>query len=120
MFLEEKEKLEEVFIGLKVNVSLLDQYSEFKKIVEVEKEIDYEKQLKEEEKILDSIVEKKVLMVVGEIVKGIVYIDFIKIGWCLLCYFNLYLLEKFDKIRKKWYILVEGEDILFFIKILRR
>lgn len=68
---------------------------------------------------MDSIVEKKVLMVVGEIVKGIVYIDFIKIGWCFLRYFKLYLLEKFEKIRKKWYILVEGEDILFLVKIFK-
>lgn len=73
--LMEKEKHEEVPIGLKSNVSLLDQHSELKKIAEAEKETDYEKQLKEEEKILDSIAEKKVLMAVGEIAKGIVYTD---------------------------------------------
>ena len=52
--LEEKEKQEEAPIGLKANVSLLDQHSELKKIAEAEKETDYEKQLKEEEKQLCS------------------------------------------------------------------
>lgn len=109
--LVEKEKHEDVPIGLKTNVSLLDQHSELKKIAEAEKETDYEKQLKEEEKILDSIAEKKVLMAVGEIAKGIVYTDSIKTGWRPPRYFKSYPPEKFEKIRKKWHILVEGEDI---------
>ncbi|XP_068709926.1 probable ATP-dependent RNA helicase DDX41 isoform X1 [Montipora capricornis] len=109
--LEKVEKKEESSVGIKSNVSLLDQHTELKKIAEAEKETDYEKQLKEEEKILDSIAEKKVLMAVGEIAKGIVYTDSIKTGWRPPRYFQSYPPEKFERLRKKWHILVEGEDI---------
>jgi len=109
--LEKIEKSEESSFGMKSNVSLLDQHTELKKIAEAEKETDHEKQLKEEEKILDSIAEKKVLMAVGEIAKGIVYTDSIKTGWRPPRYFQCYSPEKFQKLRRKWHILVEGEDI---------
>lgn len=109
--LEKVEKKEESSVGIKSNVSLLDQHTELKKIAEAEKETDYEKQLKEEEKILDSIAEKKVLMAVGEIAKGIVYTDSIKTGWRPPRYFQSYPPEKFERLRKKWHILVEGDDI---------
>ncbi|KXJ28183.1 probable ATP-dependent RNA helicase DDX41 [Exaiptasia diaphana] len=103
---------EELIISAPVpNVSLLDQHSELKKIAEAVKESHYDKQLKEEEKILESIAERKALMAVGEIAKGIVYTESIKTGWTPPRYIKNMPEEKFHKIRKKWHILVEGSDI---------
>lgn len=93
------------------NVSLLDQHSELLKKAEVVKETEIEKQLKEEEKILESIAEKKALMAASEIAKGVVYTDPIKTGWKPPRYFQQMPESKFERIRKKWHILVEGEDI---------
>lgn len=45
------------------------------------KETELEKQLKEEEKILESVAEKKALMGVAELAKGIEYTDPIKTGY---------------------------------------
>src|SRR5699024_3084011 len=59
----------------KTKLSLLDQHSELKKKAEAKKENDFEKQLKEEEKILESVAEKKALMAVSELAKGIQYED---------------------------------------------
>ncbi|XP_031563037.1 probable ATP-dependent RNA helicase DDX41 [Actinia tenebrosa] len=93
------------------NVSLLDQHSELKKIAEAVKETHYDKQLKEEEKILESIAERKALMAVGEIAKGIVYTESIKTGWKPPKYVLSMPKEKFEKVRRKWHILVEGSDV---------
>ncbi|CAB4039999.1 probable ATP-dependent RNA helicase DDX41, partial [Paramuricea clavata] len=93
------------------NVSLLDQHSELLKQAESVKETEIEKQLKEEQKILESIAEKKALMAVSEIAKGVVYTDPIKTGWRPPRYFQNMPESKFERIRKKWHILVEGEDI---------
>ncbi|XP_046851459.1 probable ATP-dependent RNA helicase DDX41 [Xenia sp. Carnegie-2017] len=93
------------------NVSLLDQHSELLKKAETVKETEIEKQLKEEQKILESIAEKKALMAVSEIAKGVVYTDPIKTGWRPPRYFQTFPQSKFEKIRKKKHILVEGDDI---------
>ncbi|XP_048585358.1 probable ATP-dependent RNA helicase DDX41 isoform X2 [Nematostella vectensis] len=93
------------------NVSLLDQHTELKKKAEAVKETHYDKQLKEEEKILESIAERQALMAVGEIAKGIVYTDPIKTSWTPPRYILHMPKEKIERIRKKWHILVEGDDI---------
>lgn len=92
--------------GRKSNISLLDQHTELKKLAEgkndrrrvkiivmnelvnnyyielndftAKKESAMEKQLKEEEKILESVAERKALMGVGELALGIQYEDPIK------------------------------------------
>ncbi|CAG2062216.1 unnamed protein product [Timema podura] len=64
--------------GRKSNISLLDQHTELKKMAEAKKESAMERQLKEEEKILESVAEKKALMGVAELAKGIQYEDPIK------------------------------------------
>lgn len=64
--------------GRKWNISLLDQHNELKKMAEMKKESAMEKQLKEEEKILEIVAEKKALMGVAELAKGIQYQEPIK------------------------------------------
>ncbi|KAK3913195.1 ATP-dependent RNA helicase abstrakt, partial [Frankliniella fusca] len=64
--------------GRKSNISLLDQHTELKKLAEAKKESAMERQLKEEERILESVAESKALMGVAELAKGIQYEDPIK------------------------------------------
>ena len=52
-----------------------------KKKAEQLKESDREKQLKEEQKILESVAQAKALMSIQEIAKGIQYLDPIKTSW---------------------------------------
>ena len=53
-------------------------------VITASKETALEKQLKEEEKILESVAEKTALMGVAELAKGIEYKDPIKTGCVLL------------------------------------
>lgn len=98
-------------IGIQSKVSLLDQHSELKKKAEAKKETAREKMLKEEERILESVAEKKALMGVAELAKGIQYDKPIKTGWrpprCILKLSESY----HEKVRKKRHILVEGEEL---------
>lgn len=97
--------------GRKSNISLLDQHTELKKMAEAKKESAMERQLKEEEKILESVAEKKALMGVAELAKGIQYEDPIKTSWrAPRCVLNLSA-ERHERVRQKLRILVEGEDI---------
>lgn len=101
---------EEVW-GRKFNISLLDQHTELKKIAEARKISAVEKQLKEEEKILESVAEKKALMGVAELAKGIQYEDPIKTSWKPPRYILAMPESKRASIREKSRILVEGEDV---------
>ncbi|CAB0035492.1 unnamed protein product [Trichogramma brassicae] len=107
----EKDDEDENLWGRKSNISLLDQHTELKKMAEAKKESAMEKRLKEEEKILESVAENKALMGVAELAKGIEYTDPIKTSWkpprCIL---NLSE-ERHNRIRKKFGIAVEGEDV---------
>lgn len=58
-------------LGPKSHLSLLDQHNELKKSATIQKESEREKQLKEEEKILASVVEHKALLSFSELAKGI-------------------------------------------------
>lgn len=106
----EDETPEEVW-GRKFNISLLDQHTELKKLAEAKKISAVEKQLKEEEKILESVAEKKALMGVAELAKGIQYEDPIKTSWTPPKYLMAQSEFKRDEIRAKLRILVEGEAI---------
>ena len=97
--------------GRKFNISLLDQHTELKKIAEAKKVTAVEKQLKEEEKILESVAEKKALMGVAELAKGIQYEDPIKTSWKPPRYILAKPLSRHEEIREKLRILVEGEDV---------
>nr|CAD7574809.1 unnamed protein product [Timema californicum] len=97
--------------GRKSNISLLDQHTELKKMAEAKKESAMERQLKEEEKILESVAEKKALMGVAELAKGIQYEDPIKTSWRPPQYILSLSEERHERVRKRLRILVEGEDI---------
>lgn len=70
-----------------------------------------EKQLKEEEKILESVAENKALMGVAELAKGIQYEEPIKTSWrpprAALSAGE----ARHERIRRKLRILVEGDDV---------
>lgn len=107
---EQEEGAEEAW-GRKYNISLLDQHTELKKIAEAKKVSAIEKQLKEEQKILDSVTEKTALMGVAELAKGIQYEDPIRTSWTPPKYVIAQSEAKRNAIRNKLRILVEGEDI---------
>jgi len=69
---------DDIPLGPQSNVSLLDQHQHLKEKAEARKESAKEKQLKEEEKILESVAEGRALMSVKEMAKGITYDDPIK------------------------------------------
>lgn len=106
---EEEEQRDEY--GRKCNVSLLDQHTELKKKAEARKESALEKQLKEEEKILESVAERRALMGVAELAKGIQYDQPIQTGWRPPSYLANMPVKQQDEVRKKHHILVEGEAV---------
>ncbi|CAL1280112.1 unnamed protein product [Larinioides sclopetarius] len=111
----ETDEFEDEF-GRKNNVSLLDQHNELKKKAEARKESALEKQLKEEEKILESVAEKRALMGVAELAKGIQYQEPIKTGWKPPHYISEMSEKRHERVRRKYRILVEGEDVVPPIK----
>lgn len=98
-------------LGRRSNISLLDQHSELKKKAEARKESAREKQLKEEEKILESVAERRALMGVAELAKGIQYEDPIKTAWRAPRYILVMSEQRHERVRRKMHILVEGEYI---------
>lgn len=107
---EHEEGAEEAW-GRKFNISLLDQHTELKKLAEAKKVSAIEKQLKEEQKILESVAEKTALMGVAELAKGIQYEDPIRTSWTAPKYVLAQSEAKYNAIRAKLRILVEGENI---------
>ncbi|XP_021554585.1 probable ATP-dependent RNA helicase DDX41 isoform X2 [Neomonachus schauinslandi] len=93
---------DDIPLGPQSNVSLLDQHQHLKEKAEARKESAKEKQLKEEEKILESVAEGRALMSVKEMAKGITYDDPIKTSMSE---------ERHERVRKKYHILVEGDGI---------
>lgn len=106
----DNEQSQEV-LGRKYNISLLDQHTELKKMAEAKKISAVEKQLKEEEKILESVAERKALMAASELAKAIVYEDPIETSWKPPRHVLALPEFKLDEIRRKHRILVEGEMI---------
>lgn len=98
-------------LGRKYNISLLDQHTELKKLAEAKKISAAEKQLKEEEKILESVAERKALMAASELAKAIKYEDPIETSWKPPRYVLALPEFKLDEIRRKLRILVEGINI---------
>ncbi len=78
-----------------------------------------DKQREEEEKILHSIQETRALMSVGELAKGVTYTQSLKTGWQPPRYIREANESRHERVRKKWYILTEGEDIPPPIKTFR-
>uniref|UniRef100_A0A8C4NHZ0 Probable ATP-dependent RNA helicase DDX41 n=1 Tax=Eptatretus burgeri TaxID=7764 RepID=A0A8C4NHZ0_EPTBU len=107
----EVEQIGEGFGDERSSVSLLDQHQQLKEKAEARKESAKEKQLEEEKKILESVAEGKALMSVKEMAKGITYDRPIKTSWrppqAVLAMGE----ARHIRVRKKWHILVEGEDL---------
>lgn len=93
------------------SISLLDQHTELKKLAEAKKISAAEKQLKEEEKILESVAERTALMAASELAKAITYEDPIETSWRPPRHITALPQAKLDEIRDKLRILVEGEEI---------
>ena len=93
-------------------VSLLDQHNELKKKADLIKESELEKQLKEEQKILELIAENTALMGVKELAHGIQYEEPIKTGWKPPGYIGELDEEACEKIREKYRVLVDGEQLV--------
>uniref|UniRef100_A0A668AKZ3 RNA helicase n=1 Tax=Myripristis murdjan TaxID=586833 RepID=A0A668AKZ3_9TELE len=106
-------------LGPRSNVSLLDQHQHLKEKAEARKESAKEKQLKEEEKILESVAEGRALMSVKEMAKGIIYDDPIKTSWKAPRYILNMPEARHERVRKKFHILVDGDGIPAPIKSFR-
>lgn len=65
----------------------------------------------EEDKILHSIQETRALMSVGELAKGVIYTESLRTGWRAPRYIREAQESRHERIRKKWHILTEGEDV---------
>jgi ATP-dependent RNA helicase DDX41 len=98
-------------LGPRSKVSLLDQHSELKKKAEAHKVSELDKQKEEEAKILHDIKEASALMSVAELAKGVVYTEPLVTGWHPPRYIIEAPESKNNRIRKKWHILVEGDNI---------
>lgn len=92
-------------------MSLLDQHHELKEKANEVKETEVEKQLREEEKILESVAERKALMAATELAKGITYSEAMKTSWKPPRYILGYSEERHEKVRKKYGILAEGDNV---------
>lgn len=108
---KDEEHEEEPEVGARAKVSLLDQHSDLKKKAEAHRVSELDRQKEEEKKILHSIKETRALMGVAELAKGVVYSEAIKTGWTPPKYIAQSTATKNDRIRAKWHILTEGEDI---------
>ncbi|MEQ2267129.1 DEAD (Asp-Glu-Ala-Asp) box polypeptide 41, partial [Xenotaenia resolanae] len=115
----EEQRDEEEGLGPRSNISLLDQHQHLKEKAEARKESAKEKQLKEEEKILESVAEGRALMSVKEMAKGIIYDDPIKTSWKAPRYILNMPDTRHERVRKKFHILVDGEGIPLPIKSFR-
>ncbi|PIO37143.1 putative ATP-dependent RNA helicase DDX41, partial [Aquarana catesbeiana] len=102
---------DDIPLGPRSNVSLLDQHQHLKEKAEARKESAKEKQLKEEEKILESVTEGRALMSVKEMAKGITYDDPIKTSWRAPRNILAMSQARHERVRRKYHILVEGEGI---------
>lgn len=95
----------------KAKMSLLDQHSELKKKNSKSHQTKVDIQMEEERKILKSIEESRALMSVKELAKGVQYTEPLKTTWRPPRYTIEWNHEKREAIRRKNYIMVEGENV---------
>ncbi|CAG8570754.1 9021_t:CDS:10 [Ambispora leptoticha] len=111
---EENEKDEDSLVaGPKANISLIDQAVEVKKqkALEDSMKTDAEKKLEEEKAIMEAVAQRKLLASDRELAKNIIYHDPIKTTWRPPRHIRERSQQEHDEIRKKYTILVEGENI---------
>lgn len=72
-----------------------------------------EKRVQEEERMMEkaAVIQAPALLSVSERAKGITYTESIKTSWRPPRHIREMPESKFDKMRQKWHILVEGEDV---------
>eukprot|EP00850_Spirogloea_muscicola_P004463 SM000019S05007 [mRNA] locus=s19:411418:414548:- [translate_table: standard] len=96
-------------VGAEAKPSLLVTATALKK---VQPEVSATEQLVAQERdMIERLSERKQLMSVRELAKGIQYTESMKTGWKPPSYIRSMPAKEADKIRKQWHILVEGEDI---------
>lgn len=96
--------------GPRADVSLLDQHTELKQQAARVRETETQKQLREEEQLLESVAERRALMGVGEIAQGIQYSESLKTSWTPPRYLLDMPAARHDRLRRRQGILVEGVD----------
>eukprot|EP00096_Caligus_rogercresseyi_P007824 TRINITY_DN2591_c0_g1_i1.p1 TRINITY_DN2591_c0_g1~~TRINITY_DN2591_c0_g1_i1.p1 ORF type:complete len:626 (-),score=135.07 TRINITY_DN2591_c0_g1_i1:39-1916(-) len=99
---------EEEIIAKSKETSLLLQHNELKKLAEAKQESEMDKQLKEEEKIFQSVTEQTALKGVSELARGIEYVDPLSTSWTPPAYVRALPESAHNELRKKESILVEG------------
>eukprot|EP00940_MAST-03C_sp_MAST-3C-sp2_P001262 g1262.t1 len=93
--------------------SLLDVAAEMKRANAANPNYELEKRAKEELMMIDQVttMQSKALLSVAERAKGIVYTESLKTSWRPPCHIREMTLQKMTKLRKKYAIKVEGEDV---------
>ena len=95
----------------KSHISLLDQHRSLMNKAELQNETNKEKQLKEENKILESVTEARALQSVQDLAHGITYKKPLKSAWTPPGFVRKRKPEENDKIRMDLRIDVEGNDV---------
>ncbi|XP_068221274.1 ATP-dependent RNA helicase abstrakt [Palaemon carinicauda] len=98
-------------LARKNNISLLDQHTELKKIAEARKESELEKQRREEKRLLEAVAEKRALMGVSELARGVQYEEPVVTAWKPPKRILAMDEKRHERVRKKYKILVEGDDV---------
>ncbi|KAF3525173.1 hypothetical protein F2Q69_00049877 [Brassica cretica] len=70
----------------------------------------------QEKEMLDRLSDKKTLMSVRELAKGITYTEPMTTGWEPLSYVRTMSRKQMDSIRKQWHVTVSGEEVPPLIK----
>lgn len=109
---EQREQEEDVQeLARKNNISLLDQHTELKKIAEARKESELEKQRREEKRLLEAVAEKRALMGVSELARGVQYEDSVVTAWRPPRRILAMDEKRHERVRRKYKILVEGDEV---------
>uniref|UniRef100_A0A5F9CHA8 Probable ATP-dependent RNA helicase DDX41 n=1 Tax=Oryctolagus cuniculus TaxID=9986 RepID=A0A5F9CHA8_RABIT len=99
---------DDIPLGPQSNVSLLDQHQHLKEKAEARKESAKEKQLKEEEKILESVAEGRGMLALSLVCSLTLPLT---LSWTPPRYVLNMSEERHDRVRRKYHILVEGDGI---------
>ncbi|KAI7869399.1 P-loop containing nucleoside triphosphate hydrolase protein [Spinellus fusiger] len=98
--------------GPRSGMSLLDQAVEQRKNNTLPERTDNEKRMEEERKIEDAQARHKALVSVQEAASGVLYTEPIKTSWTPPKYIRDMTEEQHMQARKKYYILIEGENLV--------
>ncbi|KAL6888508.1 hypothetical protein ACP4OV_009534 [Aristida adscensionis] len=70
-----------------------------------------EQRIIQEREVIENLTQYKPLMAVGEIAKGIVYTDSLQTGWKPPLRLRRMPRARADELRRRWHIIVEGDDV---------